>query len=129
MLLYAGQITATESHEVEQACGAADAAARELCTYYVAGFLDGALLTDTAIVANLSRGTTSTFLDRALRTRTGREPATALADFCLPDHIGIDEAAHLVTDRLTGRDFTDHSLQNQVYEQVKALFPCNGSGA
>jgi hypothetical protein len=118
-----GTVTPIPAH----GCGAADEPARALCTRYIAGFLDGAQLTDTAIVVNLSQGERSAFLDRALRTRTGLQPATALANFCLPGGVSTGKVARQVVDHLIDDDFSKRPLRDQVYDQVKVLFPCQGS--
>lgn len=122
-----GSGRATESGVLERACaGAGDP---ELCSYYVAGFLDGALLTDTAIVAKANQSNRSDFFERAYATRVGvgrgAVPATALADFCLPVEQRADDTARTVVAHLAGRQ-TDsgRSLQDRVYDAVRELFPC-----
>lgn len=118
---------ATTDDALRAACEAADAT--PACHFYVAGFLDGALLTDTAIVDSLSGEPASEFLTRAYRTRVGEmrapPPATALAEFCLPDGVSVDDAATQVVQTLADVGDGADSLQDRVYATVKRLFPCD----
>ena len=120
---------ATEDRTLLAGCSppAADA-----CRFYIAGFLDGALLTDTAIISSLSAvepgadSGSSDFLSRAYRTRVGEfrdnPPATALAEFCLPPDMTIDAAAEALLPLL--QSDAGSTLQEIVYAAVKARFPC-----
>lgn len=121
---------ATVNAALAEACHSGQEPDRVLCAQYVAGFLDGALLTDAAVVNNLSSGERSDFMERAYRTRVGEGrtplPPTALADFCLPDGLSSDAAAGRVVDALGQKPVTTQSLQDEVYSAVKALFPCEG---
>lgn len=119
---------ATEDDGLRQACAAKNLSS-EACRFYVAGFLDGALLTDTAIVRSLTTdddADTSDFLARAYQTRVGHlrggAPATALAEFCLPPELTIDDAAREVLPMLSTDAGT--TLQEAVYAAVKIRFPC-----
>ncbi|MGE0623661.1 MAG: Rap1a/Tai family immunity protein [Pseudomonadales bacterium] len=108
-----------------------DPASTPECRYYVVGFLDGALLTDTAIVDSLAKTETSAFFERAYRTRVGTMrgpvPATALAEFCLPEGLSVDAAADRVVQAIAASRSTAPSLQDAVYTTVKRLFPCKES--
>ena len=63
-----------------------------MCQLYIAGFLDGALLTDSAIIDSLATSQ-SDFFERAYRTRLGAgrapPPPTLLAEFCLPANLPV----------------------------------------
>jgi hypothetical protein len=125
-----GSSRATESSVLVNACDGDGDNALELCGYYVSGFLDGALLTDTAIINKVSREDQSRFFRRAYATRVGagREPlpATALADFCMPRGEAADSAAMAVARHLGETGLSgEHPLQIQVYDAVKELFPCD----
>lgn len=119
---------ATGDAALADACRSTEGSDRTLCARYVAGFLDGALLTDAAVVNNLSSDERSDFMVRAYRTRVGEGraplPPTALADFCLPDGLSSDAAAGRVVDALGQKPATTQTLQDEVYSAVKALFPC-----
>lgn len=125
-----GAVTAqaTEDVGLREACTAKNLSS-DACRFYVAGFLDGALLTDTAIIRSLTTdgdADTSDFLARAYQTRVGHlrggAPATALAEFCLPPELTIDDAAREVLPLL--RTDPDTTLQEAVYAAVKTRFPC-----
>lgn len=121
---------ATGDTALADACRSGEDPDQILCAQYVAGFLDGALLTDAAVVNNLSSGERSDFMERAYRTRVGEGrtplPPTALADFCLPDGMSTDAAAERVVDALGQKPAIAQTLQDEVYSAVKALFPCEG---
>lgn len=122
---------ATEDTSLMATCVPA-AAASDACRFYIAGFLDGALLTDTAIISSLmavepgSDSSSSDYLARAYRTRVGElrgnPPPTALAEFCLPPDLTIDAAAAAVLPLLDSA--SGNSLQEIVYAAVKNRFPC-----
>lgn len=125
------QALATEDRTLLAAC-TPPAESSEACRFYIAGFLDGALLTDTAIISSLmavdpgNDSSSSEFLARAYRTRVGHlrgnPPSTALAEFCLPPDLTIDAAAEAVLPLLDVS--AGSSLQETVYAAVKARFPC-----
>lgn len=101
----------------------------ERCVDYITGFLDGALITDTAIVDTISteKGGWSAFFSRAHATRLASRPpppATYLADFCLPGGSSTSDLAKLVQQTLGETTLDDDALSKYVYESVKILFPC-----
>ncbi len=126
-----GAVQATDDAALAEACRGSDEAARIACGHYVAGFLDGALLTDEAVLVRLSQDGHSDFMERAYRTRVGESraplPATALADFCLPDGVSTDEASRSVVDALLQSAGTGRTLQDRVYAAVKRLYSCETS--
>lgn len=75
-----GAVQATDDTELAQACWSSDKAGRTACKYYVAGFLEGALLTDAAVLSNLDRVVPSDSMERAYRTRVGESRASLPAN-------------------------------------------------
>jgi hypothetical protein len=129
-----GQAVNAWSDHVVAACSDAEnggtETSRAVCHAYIEGFLDGALVTDTAIVRNVGgeEDIFSSYTLRALRTRVGEVraplPATFLADFCLPE--GIERGA-VVTDlagKLAALNVTAEPITEAVYRQIKQSYPC-----
>lgn len=86
--------------EIYQLCQNTDANSNAVtstgCYQYIQGFLQGALITDDAIIKNIeSSQFESRFANRAYRTRVGNTrdsiPATQYAGFCLPNNEIIHE--------------------------------------
>ena len=134
LVLSASPAHSTQDNELRAACEAPPGSAlADACRHYVAGFLDGALLTDTAIIDSLtrSRAEWSTFMERAYRTRVGTlraPPPTYLADFCLPPNADVDEVASHVSNALGEHLDPAKSLQQAVYSTIKSLYPCAETG-
>ena len=129
LVLVATGARATDNASLRGSCQTAPESTDALpCRHYIAGFLDGALLTDTAIITSIEQSQVSDFLARAYRTRVGntrrqKPPPTFLAEFCLPPGVSIDDAARQV--HLAMRPLgEDASLQEHVYETVRQVFPC-----
>ena len=103
------------------------------CGVYIKGFLEGALLTDYAIIENIEQqqGFTSAFAQRALRTRVGSTsrnlPATFFAQFCLPQEGVTVTTVNKVKDSLIAHEGTNQSFDQQVYAAVKRTYPCQNN--
>lgn len=101
-----------------------------LCHAYIEGFLDGAILTDTAIVDDMEgeSSTESDYLRRAYMTRLGygrgRLPATALAHFCLPEERPRGEVVAEIADTLDIPHAGEGGVAEAVYDIIKSKFPC-----
>ncbi len=99
----------------------------ENCRTYIQGFLEGALITDTAIVQTIT-DEQSDFFQRAYKTRTSgsREnlPATYLARFCLTPDESQSNLIDEVVNYIKGRAMTALPLNQVVYNSLKSLYPC-----
>ncbi len=95
------------------------------CKTYIMGFLQGALLTDQAIIDSLidSPPQRSSFKERALRTRLNsrEQPATERAGFCLPEDVELENVVARIVTRLDAQQVNDASA---VYAAVKTSYPC-----
>lgn len=122
--------------EIYQLCQNTDANSNAVtstgCYQYIQGFLQGALITDAAVIKNIeSSQFESRFANRAYRTRVGNTrdsiPATQYAGFCLPE----DKVSNEVIMTLI-HDIQDHSLEDRkilefptlVYELLKQRYSC-----
>lgn len=100
------------------------------CDAYISGFLNGALLTDSAIVEHVTARdkTYSSFTERAYRTRVGssREqlPATYMADFCLPAGKEVSSITMELAARLVANEGKQEVMAEALYEQIQADYPC-----
>lgn len=122
--------------EVYQLCQSTDVNSGSIgtngCYQYIQGFLQGALITDDAVVRNMQDPQfESRFANRAYRTRVGNTrdsiPATQYAGFCLPE----DKVSNEVIMTLI-HDIQNHSLEERktlefptlVYELLKQRYSC-----
>ena len=112
-------------------CSRSDDATSSLaCRAYLEGFLDGALLTDTAIADHAveDKEFLDAFTRRAFKTRVGSPrfapPATSMADFCIPEDLPRQEVVAQLSRELAGMPVDDASLADTVYRLVKARLPC-----
>ena len=101
--------------------------AKEQCENYILGFLEGALLTDAAIIEGLERET-SGFLQKVFRTRTVREkeplPPTYFAKFCLPDRFNKMQIAREIVNYLATYQVESVDHDQRVYNAFKKRYPC-----
>jgi hypothetical protein len=100
------------------------------CAAYVKGFLEGALLTDSAILAALESVETehSSFFLRAYRTRLGiksnsRVPSTFLARFCLPEATDLDKLAASLAVQLMAES-SSVPPDARLYAYLQTTYPC-----
>lgn len=94
------------------------------CRSFIKGFIQGALLTDTAIIKSIERNRSS-FSERAFRNRVGKkEPPTALAGFCLPEGRSILEIAETTLDHVKDAERNSFELARRVYDSLKIDYPC-----
>ncbi len=98
-----------------------------LCQSYVGGFLDGALLTDTAIIDNFINEKSS-FFQRAYQTRAAKVrkplPATYLAKFCLPQSETFPKIVDTIIENLDSSLLELKPLNHVTYETIKRIYPC-----
>lgn len=95
------------------------------CRSFIKGFLQGALLTDTAILESIKSNEPS-FAERAIRTRLGKRPSspTELAGFCLPAGRSILELAEETLDHVKASERNSAELAKNVYNSLKIDYPC-----
>ncbi|GGK55583.1 hypothetical protein [Amphritea balenae] len=99
---------------------------------YVAGFLAGARLTDGEIIEHIKKtdDSSSGFLERAFKTRLGKQPssvpATYYAGFCIPDDKPHASIVNNIIDQLKlVEPGQNSSPESMVYRAVKMRYPCN----
>jgi len=102
-----------------------------VCAAYIEGFLDGAIVTDAAVVESLTSTPTATsdYLKRAYSTRVGWErgklPATALAHFCLPEETARADVVSAIVTALEASGSRDSGdVATSVYNILSANYPC-----
>lgn len=101
-----------------------------VCYEYINGFIDGAILTDSAIIENITKEKEefSSFFKRAYKTRVGRTrnevPVTYYAKFCLPEEMSrkaiIEELIHELDEQVIGKQ----SFRNTLYDTMKRVYAC-----
>lgn len=103
----------------------------DACRSFIKGFIQGALLTDTAIIKSIEE-VEPTFAERAMRTRLGKKRSqspTALAGFCLPADRSILELAEETLDHVRASERNSVELAKNVYSSLKVDYPCDESEA
>ena len=102
-----------------------DAEAMEDCLSFIKGFLQGALLTDTAIIKSIDAAE-PTLAERAFKTRLGTRATspTALAGFCLPERRTVLDIAEETLDHVKGSERNSAQLASNVYSSLKTDYPC-----
>jgi len=102
-----------------------DAEAMEDCLSFIKGFLQGALLTDTAIIKSIDESE-PTLAERAFKTRLGTRASspTALAGFCLPEERTVLDIAEETLDHVKGSERNSVQLASNVYNSLKTDYPC-----
>lgn len=100
---------------------------RNSCKSFITGFLQGALLTDEAIITTIHQNANeSSFKDRALRTRLGNDktPPTLLAGFCLPSEHSVSEIAAKTLEHVSNSEPNSDQLAIDVYNTLKNKYAC-----
>ncbi len=101
-----------------------------VCYEYISGFIDGAIITDNAIIENISKEKKefSSFFNRAYKTRVGttrkQVPATYYANFCLPEDQSrkmiIEELIH----QLDAEIINKQTFKQTLYDTLKRVYKC-----
>ena len=100
------------------------------CSAYIEGFLDGALVTDAAIVESMSgdQHTTSDYLKRAYQTRVSSQrlnlPPTALAHFCLPENESRADVVETIAADLLAREDDGKPISDVLFGILQSKYPC-----
>jgi len=120
--------------EVTQACRhegrAATAPETAVCHAYIEGFLDGAIITDTAIIESVAEAGSeeSDYFKRAYMTRVGSNtrirPATALAHFCLPEGTERNNVVDTIATALAKKTSTGSDVSTSLYNILQTSYPC-----
>lgn len=126
-----GAAEITQADNLAGLCSGGDKAAPDAaCRAYLEGFLDGALLTDTAIAEHVIEDEHffDTFTERALRTRLNSSrfvpPATSMAGFCLPNGVARQDVVEQLAHELEAMPVGESSFAASVYQLVKLRWPC-----
>jgi len=102
-----------------------------ICQAYTKGFLDGAIITDAAIVTSEPEADSqeSSFFKRAYLTRVGASsralPATALAQFCMPDATERTQVVATIANAIPIEPQPGSDVAQSLYNTLKTAFPCN----
>lgn len=125
-----------DAEQLQEICADAatdtDSVEARLCTYYVKGFLDGAVATDGRVAENVASeiDEKETFSERAIRTRVINRirdfGPSVYAEFCVgqPDPIA-DVMLHVVEELERHDDLKGRKAQTIVYDALRRHYPCN----
>jgi hypothetical protein len=95
------------------------------CLSFIKGFLQGALLTDTAIIKSITKSepvlAERTFAIGADKTASS---VTALAGFCLPEGKSVLAIADETLEQVSGSERNSAQLAKDVYNSLKKAYPC-----
>jgi hypothetical protein len=120
------QVTEACTHEGR----AATAEETAVCHAYIEGFLDGAIITDTAIIESVAdnESAESDYFKRAYLTRVGSNsrilPPTALAHFCLPEGTERDNVVTTIATAMAEKSASGSDVSQSLYNILKASYPC-----
>lgn len=100
-----------------------------ICERFIEGFLEGALLTDAAIMATIEKEQDSepSFTDRAIKTRIGSriEQPTELAGFCLPEKYTVHAIAKKILAKIENPQVDSDVLGAATYTTLKTHYRCD----
>ena len=108
----------------------ASAGETAICHAYIEGFLDGAIITDTAIIESVSEADSaeSDFFKRAYQSRVGSSssalPATALAHFCLQEGTERAQVVTTIANAIAEDTQSGADVAQSLYSILKASYPC-----
>lgn len=100
--------------------------AMSACRSFIKGFIQGALLTDAAIINSIEESE-PTYAERAFKTRLrGRVnlAPTALAGFCLPEDRSILDITEETLDHVNDAERNSAELARRVYQSLKVDYRC-----
>jgi hypothetical protein len=95
------------------------------CLSFIKGFLQGALLTDTAIIKSINNSAPA-LAERAFANNSGKlaSAPTALAGFCLPQARSVLDIADETLEQVKGSERNSAQLAKDVYDSLKKDYPC-----
>lgn len=97
-----------------------------ICSSFIEGFIQGALLTDAAIIKSIE-DTEPTFTERAFKTRLesgASRPVTELAGFCLPEKRSVKEITEETLEQVKHSKVDAPKLAENVYDLLKSEYRC-----
>jgi len=103
-----------------------NAQAMSACRSFIKGFIQGALLTDAAIITSIETSESS-FAERAFKTRVGsrfNQSPTALAGFCLPEDRTVLDLVEETLEHIKDAERDSVELAKRVYESLKIDYQC-----
>jgi len=121
--------------QLQEVCGEAserpDTMEARLCLYYVKGFLDGAVATDSRVAENVATEADEqeSFTERAIRTRVinrlERYGPSVYAEFCVgqPDPIA-DVVLHVIEELDRYEELEGMQAQTIVYDSLRRHYSC-----
>ncbi len=102
-----------------------------VCYEYINGFIDGAVITDRAIIENISKEKQefSSFFQRAYKTRVGGKrdtlPVTYFAKFCLPEETSRKVVVEQLIHELDANIISKQAFKQTLYETIKRVYNCD----
>ncbi|MFT6407301.1 MAG: hypothetical protein ACJAQ6_000712 [Arenicella sp.] len=95
------------------------------CLSFIKGFLQGALLTDTAIIKSTNNSAPA-LAERAFANNPVKlaSAPTALAGFCLPQARSVLDIADETLEQVKGSERNSAQLAKDVYDSLKMDYPC-----
>lgn len=100
---------------------------RDVCKNYILGFLEGALITDTAIIESLE-DEPSGFMKRVYKRRSyylkDSPPATFLARFCLPAPLEKTIVVNNIFNDFLKQRKNERDIDKDIYDVFKRKYPC-----
>ncbi len=101
-----------------------------ICYEYINGFIDGAVITDRAIIENITKEKQefSSFFQRAYKTRVGGNrgtlPVTYYAKFCLPEETSRKVVIEQLIHELDANIISKQAFKQTLYETLKRVYSC-----
>ena len=125
----ASALPALSTQELKTLCAQSADVIPDTCSYYLRGFLDGAIATDPQVVRNVARELESASLsERAYRTRLGPRlehyGAAYYADLCVDESVSLADLRQAVTRALESGDVLPDAAREFVYQVLQQQFPC-----
>jgi len=136
LVLLSGVVVAENDEEAlikscQQYIKADDLPEDSVCYEYINGFIDGAVITDTAIIENIAAESEmqgSDFFRRAYKTRLGdrgkNPPPTYFAKFCLPEAVTRHDIVRTLVQSLDGNALSKTPFREQLYTALKKVYAC-----
>ncbi|ACA88204.1 hypothetical protein [Shewanella woodyi] len=126
-LLAAPTDLTNEERVVLESCTSLNNTTKELtaapCVYYVRGFLAGSLSTKSTFIV---RETSGEFLDRAYRTRVGKQTSEEQPiQLCLPKDKNIEQLTQRLIEHFSPPIESMEALHTQISDALGVELPCS----
>lgn len=107
----------------------ADPRSDEACSFYLRGFLDGAVATDPKVTMNVARILEDESLtERAYRTRLGprmdRYGPSYFAEFCVGDSVPLKAVADALRQAISNTSSAEQPARDFVYQVLRDTYAC-----